>query len=94
MTNDKTTNQRDFIEYRFNEVFKRLDRMEGKMDNLAFTKQTEFNDFKAEVRIFMKETTQAFNRMRNYNLVEKVVFTMIGLMCVGVGGAIISGVIR
>ncbi|MFE7720087.1 hypothetical protein ACFU44_13720 [Nocardia rhizosphaerihabitans] len=42
--------EREFIDYRFNEVFKRLDRMEGTMNGFAFAKQSDLNDLAKELR--------------------------------------------
>lgn len=50
-------NQREFIDYRFNDVFKRLDKQDGKLDglrstmeNFAFVKQSDFEEFKKEIK--------------------------------------------
>lgn len=50
MTDNTPQTQRDLIEYRFDEVFKRLDRMESKMNDFAFVKQSEFESYKKEVK--------------------------------------------
>lgn len=42
--------QKQLIDYKFDEVFKRLDRMEGKMDGFAFVKQSDYELFKKEIR--------------------------------------------
>lgn len=49
-TTTQDGNQADLINYRFDEVFKRLDRMEGKMDSFAFVSRTDFEEFKKEIR--------------------------------------------
>lgn len=84
---EKPSNQRDLINYRFDEVFKRLDRMEGKMDSFAYTPIKEFEEFKREV----KETyaTKMFVTPS-----VRITYGLIGLMAAAVLGAIMSGVLK
>lgn len=42
--------QKELIDYKFNEVFKRLDRIEDKMDGFTFAKQTDLDEFKKDVQ--------------------------------------------
>lgn len=41
MANPQT--QKELIDYKFNEVFKRLDRIEGKVDGFTYVKQADFD---------------------------------------------------
>ena len=50
MTKQTAQTEREFIEYRFNEVFKRLDRMEHTMNGFAFAKQANLDALAKELR--------------------------------------------
>jgi hypothetical protein len=50
MNSDPSQSEREFIDYRFTQLDKRLERMEQTMNGFAFVKQTDFDDFAKEVR--------------------------------------------
>lgn len=75
--------QKDLIEYKFTELFKRLERMEGKMDNFAFVKQTDFEDFKKEVR-GEYVTKEAFDP------IKRLAYGLVALILIAVVGAVIG----
>ena len=51
MTRDKADkSDRELIEYKFTEVFKRLDRMEQTMNTFAFAKQSDLDALAKEIR--------------------------------------------
>lgn len=81
------TPSKDFVEFRFDEVFKRLDRMEGKMDNFAFTKQSDFDSFK-------KHVSETYVTKEGFDPIKRVVYGLIGLILLGVGGAVMAGVVK
>lgn len=50
MTPPTPQTQRELIDYKFNEVFKRLDRIEGKMDGFTYVKESDFVEFRQQVK--------------------------------------------
>ncbi len=68
----------EFVDYRFGEVFKRLDRMEQTMNGFAFVKQTDFEKFKEEVK-------QAYVTKEEHAPVQKVFY---GILIAGVMGLV------
>lgn len=49
-TNKDTSVEREFMEYKFEQLDKRLERMESTMNEFAFVKQSDFDEFSKEVR--------------------------------------------
>lgn len=82
----ENTKQTDLIEFKFGEVFKRLDRIEGKVDGFTFVKQSDFDTFVRET----KAEQEKFVRKESIKWIQYVV----GGIAVGVGVAIVLGVIR
>ncbi|MGW6120426.1 hypothetical protein ACWFRF_15395 [Nocardia sp. NPDC055165] len=77
---------RDLIEYRFTELFKRLDRIESTMNNFAFVKQSDFNEF-------VKETNQKFEKYVTKES-QQPWHTIIISIAVTVGGAVVLAVLK
>lgn len=75
--------QKDLIEYKFTELFKRLERMEGKMDNFAFVKQIDFEDFKREVR-------EIYATKESVATPVKLIYGLAALMLIAVVGAVVG----
>lgn len=75
--------EREFMEYRFNEVFKRLERMEQTMNGFAFAKQSDFDALAKELR-------DEYVRKESLKWVQNTV----GGIAVGVGIALVIGIIK
>lgn len=78
-----TTKQTDLIEYKFGEVFKRLDRIEGKVDGFAFVKQSDYDAFK-------KDVEDNYVKKESLRWIQYVVAGI----AVGVGIAVVIGVLK
>lgn len=78
--------EREFIDYRFNEVFKRLDRMEHTMNGFAFAKQTDLDALENRINSlddkFVKKETM-----------KPIMNISIGI-AVGVGVAVVVAVVK
>lgn len=71
--------EKEFVNWKFNEVFKRLDRIDTTMSGIsAFTKQSDFDSFKKEV---------------NDKYVTKESLTWLKSLGIGVGISVTSAVI-
>lgn len=78
--------ERQFIAYRFNEVFKRLDRMEQTMNGFAFAKQSEVDKLSKKIEdfdsIYVKKES-----------LKPIIVILTGV-AIGVGIAIVVAVIK
>lgn len=81
-------NQNNLIEFKFDEVFKRLERMEQKMNDFAFVKQTDFETYKKE---FAKEIKDTYATKTYVKPAVNAIFGLIAIMATVVVGAIIAG---
>lgn len=82
---ERTANfdNRELIEFKFSEVFRRLDRMEQTMNGFAFAKQTDLDELAKELR-------SDYVKKDSLRWIQNIV----GGIFVGVGIAIIVGVFK
>lgn len=81
--------QRELIEYRFNELFKRLDRIEDTMQAFAFTKQSDHD--KLVLKVEKLETTVQDKYVTKESL-KPWGTILIGLAVTVIGALIIAGI--
>lgn len=75
--------EREFIEYRFSEINKKLDRMENTMNGFAFAKQNDLDGF-------MKEVREQYVKKESLRWIQ----TVVGGITIGVGVALIVGIFQ
>lgn len=64
-----------------------VDRIEKKIDGMQYATT-------AELAAFMKDVKENYTPLNRYAPVEKVVFGLVALILMGVGGAVIAGVVK
>ena len=84
---EHTEDMSALVLYRMDEMQKSIDRLEVKFDNNSFASQNEVTKIEARVEKLEKVT-------RNSPTVEKVVFTLIGIVLLAVFSALIYVVIQ
>lgn len=88
MKDEKTPkNQREFIDYRFTELDKKVTDIQNTLKSFTFVKQIEFDEFRREV----KET---YVTKESFDPVKRVVYGMVGLILVAVVGAVIGATLK
>lgn len=90
--------QQVFIDYRFNEVFKRLDRMEQKMDGFAFVKQHDFDEYRKEVSDsfgeLRKDVADTYVTKSEFKPIRFVIYTVGGAMLGALATAFVAFLVK
>lgn len=87
---DDLSSYREFIEYRFNQVDKRFDRMEQIMGNFAFVKQSDFDKLSLKVdkmKDGLSDDYVSKESMRPWAVI-------LSGIAIAVGGAIVIGILK
>lgn len=96
--NDDIEARVSLLEYQFAEVLKKLDRIESKqdaairqIDTLKYVGQHEYDQFVKTTESRLNKVDTIKNRVA---LVEKIIFSLVGLVLILVLTAVVTGVLK
>ena len=83
MTPKPSTTNKEFIEYRFGEIDKKLDRIEKKMDSYTYAKQGDVDALDAVAKDVEKRLNTVEQKIKP---IEKIYYLVLGTFTTGIIG--------